>query len=284
LSIHLERNVRDPLISDFSLITRNGDYAIIYVRTWVRTFMKYIAVVNPRMDDDDISRLIAKNIAGALFQISHQNFALASKLIEQVKKLSKRHQRPVSIIQDLSGMEDPLELEFGVKSGADWVVTDQVAHAKLAKGLNKLSHVIFKGRNLPKDIRIDSVMADSFVDPDAEVMGKSAGQIKHIIQPHENQAILDSVLDIAHHAGCSAVAVSDLNMAKSLSFRRPDKKIIYAPDNHDHARRAAIYKSVHPIFMGNDLVSSLRNSQMMKRGDRVADATDTKHVVIHLIP
>ncbi len=246
--------------------------------------MKYIAVVNPRMDDDEISHLIAKDIAGALFQISHENFALASKLIEQVKKLSKQHHRPISIIQDLSGMTDPMDLEFGLRSGADWVVTDQPEHVKMAKGLNKLAHVIFKGRNLPKDIRVDSVMADSFMDPDATVMGKSAGQIKHIIQPHENQVILDSVLDIAHHAGCSAVAVSDLDLAKALSMRRPDKKVIFAPEDHDHARRGAIYKSVHPIYKGRDLISSLRNAQMMKRGERVADATDTKHVAIHLIP
>ncbi len=245
--------------------------------------MKYIAVVNPRMDDDEISHLIAKDISGALFQISHQNFALASKLIQQVKKLSKEHHRPISIIQDISGMEDPMDMEFGIKSGADWILTDQGEHAKVAKGLNKLSQVIFKGRDLPKGIRVDSIMADSFMDPDAEVLGKSAGQIKHLIEPHKNQAILDSVLDIAHHAGCTGVAVSDINLAKALSFRRPDKKVIYAPDNHDHARRAAIYKSVHPIYMGNDLVSSIHNSQLMKKGERVADATDTKHIAIHLI-
>jgi pyruvate kinase len=236
------------------------------------------------MDDDEISELIAKDIAGALFQISHENFALASKLIEQVKKLSHLHQRPVSIIQDLSGMTDPLDLEFGLKSGADWVVTDQAEHAKMAKGLHKLAHVIFKGRNLPKDIRVDSVMADSFMDHDAEVIGKNAGQIKHIIQPHKNQGILDAVMDIASHAGSSAIAVSDLDLAKALSMRRPDKKIIFAPTDHNHARRGAIYKSVHPIYMGHDLVSSIRNAKMMSKGERVVDAMDPKHVAIHLIP
>ncbi len=236
------------------------------------------------MDDDEISKLIAKDIAGALFQISHQNFALASKLIEQIKRLSKLHQRPVSIIQDLSGMEDPMDLEFGLKSGADWVVTDQPEHVKMAKGLHKLAHVIFKGRNLPKGIRVDSVMADSFLDHDAEVIGQKAGQIKHIIQPHESQVILDAVMDIAHHAGSSAVAVSDLELAKALSFRRPDKKIIFAPDDHNYARRGAIYKDVHPIYRGPDLISSIKNAKVMKKGERVVDATDSKHVAIHLIP
>ncbi|OGE73805.1 MAG: hypothetical protein A3C49_01245 [Candidatus Doudnabacteria bacterium RIFCSPHIGHO2_02_FULL_42_25] len=263
--------------------------------------MKYIAVVNPRMDDDEISHLIAKDIAGALFQISHQNYALASKLIEQVKKLSKKHHRPVSIIQSLSELSDPLDLEFGIKNGVDWIVTDQAEHAKVAKGLKKLTHVIFKGRNLPKDIRVDSIMSEKFLDPDAEVagykygparhasveafeQGVAGGQIKHLHGPHKNQAVLDSILDIAHHAGCSAVAVSDFDLAKALSFRRPDKKIVFAPDDHNLARRAAIYKSVHPIYKSRNLISSLHDAKMMKKGERIADATDAKHVAIHLIP
>src|SRR6185436_3071863 len=120
---------------------------------------KYIAVVNPKMDDDEISRLIAKDIAGALFQISHQNYPLAAQLIAKVKRLSLHHNKPISIIQDISGMDDDLDLEFGMKSGADWVVTDNEKHLKMAKGLNKLAQIIYKGRNLPKGIRVDSVMA-----------------------------------------------------------------------------------------------------------------------------
>ncbi|HEX9503935.1 MAG TPA: hypothetical protein VF974_06515 [Patescibacteria group bacterium] len=245
---------------------------------------KYIAVVNPRMDDDEISRLIVKDIAGALFQISHQNYPLASKLIQQVKKLSKRHNRPISIIQDVSEMEDPMELEFGMKSGADWIVTDKAEHLKMAKGLDKLAKIIFKGRDLPKGIRVDSVMGDWFLDPDAQIVGKEKGQIKHIISEHKDQKMLDSLLDLAHHAGSSGIAVSDLDLAKAMSWRRPSKKIIYAPKDDDHAAKGSIYWGVHPIFRGHDLVSSIKNREMMKKGERVTDATDIKHVAIHLIP
>ncbi|MBX4191684.1 MAG: hypothetical protein KW804_02715 [Candidatus Doudnabacteria bacterium] len=245
---------------------------------------KYIAVINPRMDDDEISRFIAKDIAGALFQISHQNFALANKMIRQVQDLSKIHKRPISIIQDVSEMEDPMELEFGMKSGADWIVTDNEDHLKMAKGLDKLAKIIFKGRNLPKGIRVDSVMSDSFLDPDAQIMGKEKGQIKHLISEHSDQKILDSLLDMTHHAGAQGIAVADLDIAKALSWRRPKKKIIFAPKDQNQARKAAIYWGVHPIYRGKDIVSSIKNVELMKRGERVLDASDPKHVTIHLIP
>ena len=245
---------------------------------------KYIAIVHPRMDDDEISKLIAKDMAGALFQISHQNYPLASKLIEQVKRLSHKHHRPISLIQDISGMDDDLDLQFGLKSGADWVVTDTEDHLKLAKGLDKLAKVIYKGRNLPKSVRVDSVMADSFLDPDAEVIGHKAGQIKHMISPHKDQHILDTLLDISHHAGAKSIAVSDLDLAKSLSWRRPNKKIIFVPKNHDLARRAAIYWGVHPVYFGTDLSSTLKHAKIAVKGDRVVDAMDAKHVAIHLVP
>src|ERR1041385_5136217 len=115
---------------------------------------KYIAVVNHRLDNDEISQLIAKDFAGALFQISHGNYPLAAKLIAQIKEISRQHQRPISLIQDVSNMTNPLDLEFGLASGVDWVATDQEDHVKMAKGLDKLAHVIFKGRNLPKGIRV----------------------------------------------------------------------------------------------------------------------------------
>jgi hypothetical protein len=51
---------------------------------------KYIAVVNPKMDEDDITRLIRKGIAGALFEISHQNYPLAMHLIELIQRLSQK--------------------------------------------------------------------------------------------------------------------------------------------------------------------------------------------------
>jgi pyruvate kinase len=258
---------------------------VLFLSKWYNILMqKYIAVINPRMDDDEISQHIAKDIAGAIFQISHQNFALANKLIQQVKELSKIHKRPISIIQDVSEMEDPLELEFGMKSGSDWIVTDKAEHLKMAKGLDKLAKIIFKGRNLPKGIRVDSVMSDSFLDPDAEVMGHKAGQIKHIITDHKDQQSWDSILDIASHAGSNSIAVSDLNAAKALSWRRPNKKIIFAPKDHELARKGAILWGVHPIYRGTDLVSSIKNVDVMQKGERVLDATNAKHIKIHVIP
>jgi pyruvate kinase len=238
---------------------------------------KYIAVVNPRMDEDEISKLIAQGIAGALFEISHQNYPMAAKLISLIKKLAKKYNRPISILQDVSSMEDPLDLEFGMKSGADWIVTDQDKHLKMAKGLNKLAQVIYKGRNLPKGIRVDSVMADSFLDPDAVVLNRKKGQIKHLISEHKDQKVLDSILDISHHAGTSAIAVSDFDLAKALSFRRPSRRIIFIPGNDTLASQAAIFWGVHPVFGKKTFATE-------RKGQRVVDATDMKHVRIHLVP
>src|SRR5581483_11291773 len=109
---------------------------------------------NPKMDEDEISRLIRKGIAGALFEISHQNYPVAMRLISLVKELARRFNKPASIIQDVSNMTDPLDLQIGLKSGAHWVATDKPEHIKLARGLNKLAHVIYKGRNLPRGVRV----------------------------------------------------------------------------------------------------------------------------------
>jgi pyruvate kinase len=243
---------------------------------------KYIAVVNPKMDEDDITRLIRKGIAGALFEISHQNYPVAAQLIELIQRLSRKYHRPISIIQDVSSMEDPLDMQFGLKSGVDWVATDKHEHVKLAKGLDKLAGVIFKGRNLPKNIRVDSVLADDFLDPDAEIIG--GGHIKHMLSHHPNQMALDSIMHIADHADSSAVSVNNLELAKGLSFRRPKIKIIYAPNDQRLASKAAIYKGVHPIYLADDLIAAIKEHELAKKGDRVMDATDPKHIEIHLVP
>jgi hypothetical protein len=245
---------------------------------------KYIAVVNPRMDDDEISQLISKDIAGALFSISHQNYPLALKLIHQVKRLSKQHNRPISIIQDVSNMEDPLDLELGVKSGVHWILTDNHDHMKKARGLNKLIGLINKGNNLPKKFRVDSIMSDIFADPDAQVIGHKSGQIRHLTTKHNKQDILDSISDMGKHAGSSVIAVSDFDLAKALSWRRLKQKVAFAPKDHGLAGKGAIFMGVDPVFMGHDIVSTLKNRGLANTGDRIMDATDVKHVTIHLVP
>lgn len=264
--------------------TTNPTQARSFSFCYTILMQKYIAVVNPRMDDDEISHLIAKNIAGALFEISHQNYPLAAKIIRQVKEQGKIHNRPISIIQDTTDMQDPLDLEFGLRNGADWVASGNEEHLKMVKGLDKRAGIIFKGRNLPKGLRVDSLMSDDFSDPDAQISSMPNGQIRHLILEHPNQVLLDSLLHIAEHAGASAIAVSDLDTAKALSFRRPGQTIIFATKDRSQASKAAIYWGVHPVFMGNDLVSSLKDRQLVKRGQRLADATDIKHVEIHSIP
>ena len=244
---------------------------------------KYIAVVNPRMDDDEISHLIGKGIAGALFQISHQNYALAAKMIKQVKDLAGKNNRPISIIQDTSEMTDPLDMQFGMKSGVDWVASDKPEHVKMARGLNKLAGVIYKGRNLPKGLKVDSVMAEGFFDPDAQVLGQKDGQIRHIISEHQDQVLLDSLMHFATHAGASAIAVSDLDLARSLSWRRPDQKIIFAPQDRSLAAKGALYWGVHPVFFANNLSSTLLDAKVTHNQERILDARDPKHVTISLL-
>ncbi|MBX4205381.1 MAG: hypothetical protein KW788_04340 [Candidatus Doudnabacteria bacterium] len=243
---------------------------------------KYIAVVNPSMDEDDIARLIRKGIAGALFEISHQNYPMAIKLIQLIKQLSTKYNHPVSIIQDVSNMEDKLDLEVGLKSGVHWVASDKGEHLKMAKGLNKLAGLIFKGRNLPKGIRVDSVLAGNFLDPDAEIIGSEQRQIKHLVDEHPQQSLLDSLLKIAHDAGTHAIAVSDASLARGLSFRRPSRKIIFSTEDPKAAAKAGIYWGVHPVFGNVSALSSARNKNLIQKGQRLVDATEPKHVTIHL--
>jgi pyruvate kinase len=240
---------------------------------------KYIAVVNPSMDEDEISHLITKGVAGALFAISHGNYPGAARMIGQIQELSRKHGRPVSIIQDVSDMENPMDLDFGKRLGAHFVATDKPEHVKLIRGLNKLASVIYKGRQLPKGLRVDSVMDKNFIDPDAEIMGHSKG-IKHLLTEHPNQALLDSILHIGHHADTHSVAVSDLGLAQALSYRRPNKKIIFAPDDESQAARGALYWGVHPVFHNGDLMQSLRTLKLTKKGQKLVDARDIKHVNI----
>jgi pyruvate kinase len=244
---------------------------------------KYIAVVNPRMDEDDIARLIRKGIAGAIFEISHQNYPVAMRLIDLVQKLAKKNNRPISIIQDVSNMQDPLDLEVGLRAGVHWVATSQPEHVKLVRGLNKLAGVIYKNRNLPKGVLIDSVMSSDFLDPDAEIYGQSQGQIKHLVTDHKNQKLLDALLHLAQESHTKALAVSDLELAKSISQRRPMQKIIFVAGNDAEASKGSLYWGVHPMYPTSDTQSAIRNSHLVKKGERILDATRGKHVTIHLV-
>ena len=242
---------------------------------------KYIAVVNPKMDDDQISKLIAQDIAGAILSISHQNYPLAVQLIAQVKRLSLKHDRPISLIQDATDMLDPLDLEFGMRNGIDWLVVADPKYVNLARKYNKKIPVIWKGKNLPKNLRVDSIMIETISDPDATVEGW--GQIKHQVSPHVKQQILDTIRHIGQQAQTSAIAVSDLEEAKALSAMRPDQKIVYAPKDPTLAPRGAIYWGVHLVFERKNFMAALNNRDLVKKGQRVLDARDTRHVAIHLV-
>jgi pyruvate kinase len=243
--------------------------------------MKYIAVVNPKMDNDEISSLIAKGIAGALFEISHENYSAAARLIASVKELAARQNKPISIIQDVSNMQDPLDLQFGLRNGVHWVASHDPKHLKMTRGLDKLAGLIFKGRNLPKGMRVDSVMAENFLDPDAIIDGKT--HIKHLVTPHKDQQLLDSLLDMAGNSDSHGIAVSDLELAKALAWRRSGKKIIFAPKDHSLAHKAALYAGIQPIFARDDLNSVLRSSRIFDPNQRILDARNIKHVAINLV-
>ncbi|HYC79837.1 MAG TPA: hypothetical protein VEC17_02325 [Candidatus Binatia bacterium] len=243
---------------------------------------KYISVVNPRMDDDDISQLIAKGVAGILFSISHQNYTYALKLIQQVKELSRKYHRPISIIQDVSKMDDPMEMEIGVKGGVHWIATDNHEHMKMARGLNKLIGVINKGRNIKKNVKVDSVMSDLFLDPDAQVLN-SRSQIRHLLTSHPKQNILEMISHFAEHSETPIIAASDLDLAKALAWRRAKNKIVYAPEDHRLAEKAAIYRNIHPIYKTGDLLGSLKDQGFVKKGDRFMNATDPRHIEIMLV-
>ncbi len=233
------------------------------------------------MEKDELSSLIAKGVAGALFEISHQNYPAAARLVANIKELARKHNRPVSIIQDLSEMQDPLDLHFGMRTGVHWVASHDANHLKIAKGLSKLAGLIYKGRNLPKDVKVDSVMADNFMDPDAEIAG--IGQVKHLTVEHKNQALLDSLLHMAKNSDASGIVVSDIDLAKALAFRRSGKKIILAPKNNSEAEKASIYPGIHPLFVSKDLASNLLYSKAIDPNERVLDARDIKHVAINMV-
>ncbi len=234
---------------------------------------KYIAVVNPKMGKDEISSLISQDIAGALFNISHKNYALAAKLIKQVKDLSRKYNKPVSLIQDATGEDDLLGLELGIKSGVDWLIVNSEKQANLAKKFKKSLPLIWKGK-LPKHIKVDAVMDKGLQDADAK-----AGNLlmKHRVSPHVKQRVFDAIGHIASQANATAVAVSDIHSAKAMSAMRPKHKIIFAPKDSAHASKAAIYWGVHPVFHRKNFHS------VLKRGERYVDATDEKHVVINSV-
>jgi pyruvate kinase len=244
---------------------------------------KNIAVVHPRMDNDEISQLISKGIAGALFSISHQNYALAAKLIRQVKELSAKHNRPVSIIQDVSEMQDPMDLEFGLRTGVNWVAADKEEYLQKAKKINKHAGLIFKGRGLPKKFRVDSVMADSFLDPDAHVKELGNLQVKHLTTPHTNQDIIDMLMNMAGHVDAPVVALSDLAVARALSWRRPKHKIIFTSKDNHQVAKSALFWGVHPMYEKNDIYSFIKNRQLAKNGQRFVDGRNIKHVSISSI-
>lgn len=239
---------------------------------------KFIAVVNQKMDEDEISKLLRAGVSGAIFSISHQNYPAAARLVELVQSLARKYNCHVSIIQDVSDMENPLDLEFGNRIGAHWMMTDKPEHVKLSNGLNKLAKVIYKGQSLPNDVRIDGIMSNGFIDPDVSTLDKKM-QIKHILFPHEKQSILDSLIDIAHHSKLGAIAVSDLDHAKGLVWRRPNKiKIVYAPANRSLADQASIYPRIHTVYGGGNVVKDIKSSGLMGKKDKVLDATDINHV------
>lgn len=247
----------------------------VFVFWYNKLMQKYIAVVSPKTDKDEISRMIESGVSAAIFSISHQNYGLAARLISDIQSLSKKFNRPVSMIQDTSEVTDPMDLELGVKSGIDWLATSNPTHIKFAKKFNKTMPIIFKGRNLPKGVRVDSIMDRSFVDPDAVIKGPGSWQIKHLTTDHPKQSLLDSLLHMANSADTSTIAVSDLDLAKTLSWRRPVQKIVFAPKDRKQASRAALYWGVHPVFG--------HYNHLIKKGERVLDATNAKHIAIHLV-
>lgn len=235
------------------------------------------------MDEDDIAKLIRQGVAGAIFEISHQNYPVAMRLIDLVQKLARKYNRPVSLIQDVSGMQDPLDLQIGARGGVHWVATDNPEHVKLARGLNKLAGIIYKDRKLPKGMTVDSVMSSDFVDPDAEIAGHARGQIKHLIVEHKDQKLLDALSHIASHACAAGIAVQDLGLAQGLSHRRVGQKIIFAPKTDTAASKAAIYWGVHPVFGQTDIIGAIKNANILSRGSRMLDATQPRHITIHTI-
>jgi hypothetical protein len=154
---------------------------------------------------------------------------------------------------------------------------------KMARGLNKLIGLISKGRNLPKSVKVDSVMSDIFADPDAEILGSDSGQIRHLTTQHRKQHLLDSIAHFADNCGSAAVVVNDLDLAKALSWRRVRNKIVYAPEDHNLAAQASLFKGVHPVYFSHDLGATLKDIGLVKKGDRIMDATEPKHVAIHLV-
>ncbi len=189
--------------------------------------------------------------------------------------------RPVSVIQDASAMLDPMDMQFGMRNGIDWVVVSTPEQVRLARKFGKKIPVIWKGKKLPKNLSVDSIMDQSIQDPDATVIG--GHHLKHRISPHLKHRIMESIKHIAQHSNASAIAVSDLDEAKSLSSMRPAVKIIFAPRDGELAARASILWGVHPVFSSKNLHSTLKNRQLVRKGERFVDATNSKHVTINSV-
>lgn len=239
---------------------------------------KNIVSIKPSVGESDLRKLLSKKVAAVIFSIEHQNYGALTRMVERVRAIGHEFKRPISTILDISDMEDDLDLNFGIRNKVDWIITDKLPHLKQIRNLSKSVGIIYKGRDLPKDVKVDSISGFSFIDPDA-VLGKSSLQIKHLVIPHAKQTLLDSLIDIAIHGDLAAIVVSDLELAKGLIWRRPKLKVIYSPQNSSDVAKAALYGGIEPIFAGQDICGDLKASGLINKNEKVLDATDIAHVV-----
>jgi pyruvate kinase len=250
---------------------------------------KHIAVVGPQTEEDELGNLVAKGMSAALFEVAHQNYPMAAKIISMVKELGKKSGRPIGLLQDISNMTDPLDLEFGLKSGVDWVVvSDQNqgnAALSMGKKLGKITPVIYKNKLNTDMGGFESLMyRPEMEEADAKVLGcEENWVVYHTLKPNNKTFAIDSILDFANQVEAEAIIVSDLDMSKRLSKLRPEQKIIFATDNPAQAGVASIWWGVHPVLQDKDLYSRLRHSNLVTKGQRFIDAADSRHVNIQMM-
>lgn len=91
------------------------------------------------------------------------------------------------------------------------------------------------------------------------------------------QAILShSLIHIAQHSKAKAIVVSSISTASSLSHFRTETEIILVSKNEHELRVSNLVWGVVPVSFRNDLMGTLKSTEVLLRGERFIDASGIK--------
>ena len=92
-----------------------------------------------------------------------------------------------------------------------------------------------------------------------------------------------SVLISKHTSPTLSFSFGCLERAKRLSKLRPYQKIIFATSDSNEAGIASIWWGVQPVIDDGNLFSKLKHQNLIKKGERIINANDAKHIEVKTV-